>query len=151
MSNSRKRSPQKKHSPAGGRKPRIASEPDAGDQLEFRWRTECMDYGGPFSWELLTVREFCAQVVVFLHQFETMTWGDLLRGGHHHLAWSSVSQEACARFEQVREAIPVANLDTELLSLRLTGRKRIIGIRDRRTLYILWWAPEHQVSPSPKK
>ncbi len=128
------------------KEPRIASEPQTGDALPFQWRTDYMDHGGPFNWEVLSVQEFCRKVVNPLHNIETMEWGAVLRMQHAHtLTWSSIASNAIARLEEKSGDLPP---DAELLSVGFSGRERIIGIRDRRYFYLLWWDPFHQVSPS---
>jgi hypothetical protein len=40
----------------------------------------------------------------------------------------------------------------ELFSLRMGGaKKRIYGIRDRGTLQVIWWDPEHEIYPTEPK
>jgi len=39
----------------------------------------------------------------------------------------------------------------DLFSLRLTGKKRLWGIRDRHVFKVFWWDPEHGVCPSELK
>jgi len=41
--------------------------------------------------------------------------------------------------------------DDALYSLRLSGKLRLWGVRDRSVLQLLWYDPEHQVCPSPLK
>lgn len=147
MSNKQKH-PERAFAPKNERRPRRVVDPETGDYLSFRWRTDLMDYEGPFSWESVTVREFCKIVVTFLHQLETMEWGAVLRAGHHHLQWSSLSREAIRRIETLRQQIEPFGDNAELMSLRVTGRQRIIGFRDRSKFYLLWWDPNHQVAPS---
>ena len=36
----------------------------------------------------------------------------------------------------------------ELYSLRLSGKKRIWGIKESNLLWFLWWDPEHEICPS---
>jgi hypothetical protein len=52
-----------------------------------------------------------------------------------------------------RDRLVELSLDdtAELYSLHVNGRQRIIGIRDRQVLKILWYDPDHQVYPSRKK
>jgi hypothetical protein len=39
----------------------------------------------------------------------------------------------------------------QLFSIRIAAKKRIWGIRDIVILRLLWWDPNHEVCPSPKK
>ena len=41
------------------------------------------------------------------------------------------------------------NIETDtLISLRVTGKKRIWGVRDGSVLHLLWWDPQHEVYPT---
>ena len=40
---------------------------------------------------------------------------------------------------------------SELVSLRLSGKQRIYGIQDRGVLLLLWWDPDHKIYPVKKK
>ena len=75
-----------------------------------------------------------------------MNWVDLGRNGSHHIPVSRIIPQARKRLEEIHQA----DID-DLYSLRLTGVQRIIGIRDRNNLKILWWDPEHEVCPANKK
>ncbi len=152
MSSKKNKKPNRQFSPAPGRVPRVATELSTGDDLPFQWRTDYMDHDGPFGWEVLTLREFCIQAVSRLHNLETMAWGEVLGMTHNHsLGWSSVSRKAIQRFEELADRLPGCPDETELMSLGFTGHERIVGIRDRKYFYLLWWDPDHQVSPSSKK
>jgi hypothetical protein len=88
-----------------------------------------------------------AEVLAKLRGFESMTWREIdgPTGSHgvdpHHL-----SRQAQQRLTEIRQ-----DDAAELFSLRITGRRRVWGILDEHVLRILWWDPEHQVCPSPKK
>ena len=84
-----------------------------------------------------------------LCDFETMTWAQIkgAAGGrrhgtnHHSLAIvDDLSDEATRRARALRLGVD------ELFSLRLTGRKRLIGIRSGRHFKVLWYDPEHEVA-----
>ena len=95
----KRKQPRRDGDPHVYRQPRIESEPSA-DHLTFRWRTNYMDYEGPFGWGSLSVHDFCRFVVAPLHQLETMAWGQVLGMKHNHtLTWSSVSSIAIHRWK----------------------------------------------------
>jgi hypothetical protein len=107
----------------------------------FRW----VDVGGPWCWTRLSGDEH-ALVVERLKRFESMTWGEI-EGGEHHL----VGVDRCSRKARERLA-ELRHDDAErLFSLRVTGRKRVYGLRDEHVLCFLWWDPEHEVFPSVRK
>lgn len=42
--------------------------------------------------------------------------------------------------------------DTDQISrLRVSGQGRLYGFRERERFYALWWDPQHEIYPSPKK
>jgi len=107
------------------------------------WAFRIVDFGGPWSWDGID-RETLRHILEKLKSFETMQWREIEAAGSHFLTdRSRLSKEARDRLVEIEQD------DTDsLFSLRLTARRRIIGIRDGGTLKILWWDPEHQVAPS---
>jgi hypothetical protein len=81
-----------------------------------------------------------------LSSFERMTWADIGRHGSHAISVEDLCADAQKRLRDLR----LDDID-EVYSLRLTGKRRIFGIRDRHTLKILWWDPGHTCCPSQKK
>ncbi len=89
---------------------------------------------------------FWMEIFQRIRDFETMTWHEIRRTGSHAIPVS----EICPDARRCLEEIGLGDTD-ELFSLRLTGKQRLWGIRDREILRILWWDPEHHVCPSAKK
>lgn len=75
-----------------------------------------------------------------------MTWSGVMGNGSHPVPLDNLTTEAVRRLEEIGQA----DVD-ELFSLRLSGKERIWGIRDRHILKVLWWDPDHLVCPSIKK
>ena len=75
-----------------------------------------------------------------------MTWAEIMRtaGGrtrgtnHHFVEVEKLTRQAKERLTEIRQ-----DNVSELFSLRLDATKRIYGIRDRRALKLLWYAPHH--------
>jgi hypothetical protein len=85
--------------------------------------------------------------------FETMTWSEIEKkvGPHgtrhnHPMPVSDICPDARKR---LRELV-LDDFDT-LYSLRITGERRLWGIRDNEAFYILWWDPHHSVCPVKKR
>lgn len=104
-----------------------------------------MDFEGPFGCHVLTGQD-AREIQRKLGAFEGMTWSDIERAGSHNVAIDKLSKPARDRLTEIKQD----DLD-ELFSLRLSGKERIWGIRDRSVLRLLWWDPEHAVCPSTKK
>ena len=84
-----------------------------------------------------------------LANFESMTWNQILIDGkkkNHAIQINQLSAEARRRLTELR----LDDID-ELVSLGLSGKQRIFGIRDRDVLMLLWWDPNHRVCPARKK
>ncbi len=80
-----------------------------------------------------------------LRWYETMTWGEILKDKKHN---HSVPLDHLAKAAQDRlKAMRLDDID-EVFRLRLTGKQRVWGIRDRNVLNLLWWDPEHEICPS---
>ncbi len=78
-----------------------------------------------------------------------MTWNQILIDGKkksHAIQINQLTSQARRRLTELR----LDDVD-ELVSLGLSGKERIFGIRDRHVLMLLWWDPNHQVCPARKK
>ena len=107
-----------------------------------------VDQDGPFSWSSLDA-ETAARIHQRLSNLESMTWHEIFVAGrkqNHTVDISSMSTEAQRRLE----AIQPDDVDG-LVSLRVTGKERVWGIRREGHCYLLWWDQEHAVCPSKKK
>lgn len=107
-----------------------------------------MDMEGPFGWGNLS-RSIANDVLSKLRDFESMTWGEILVKGsdrNHYVQVAVLSKTAQKRLRDIKQD----DVD-EVVSLRLTGKSRVIGIPDGLAMQILWWDPNHQVCPSKKK
>lgn len=104
-----------------------------------------MDFDGPFGWHILT-GDCVKDIQCKLGSFESMTWQQIEQAGSHNVAVEKLVKEARDRLVEINQD----DLD-ELFSLRISGKERVWGIRDRSILRLLWWDPEHAVCPSQKK
>jgi hypothetical protein len=128
------------------KKPRVSPGFTTGDAETPVWLVGDVELDGPFGWQDLEKDALLAEVLPKIQSFETMTWGDILGRNSHAVKVGSLCKEARKRL-QVRKLDDVE----QLVSLRLTGIKRVWGIRTQRALRFLWWDPEHKVCPSAKK
>lgn len=97
-----------------------------------------MDQEGPWPFG----EDFVTRVREELAQYETQTWGELQGRGSHSLEIDgNLTKAARARAQEL-------DLEGELFSLRIGGAQRIIGVRDRRVLHLLWDDRWHEVAES---
>lgn len=102
----------------------------------------------PFGWHTIE-RHKLDEVRVKLIQFESMTWNQILVVGNkqdHAMEVWKLCKEAQQRLGQ----IGLGDAAT-LVSLRLSGKERVWGLRQGSALLLLWWDPEHLVCPSVLK
>ncbi len=109
------------------------------------WSFKLMETDGPFSWKRLYGSNV-GLVLDRLKNLESMTWGEIEGSDNHFIDRSQCSKEAQDRLAEIK-------MDdvAEVFSLHITGRQRMVGIRDQEVLRILWYDPEHRVCPSYKK
>jgi hypothetical protein len=76
-----------------------------------------------------------------------MTWAEIKKAKkqNHTIAVKQLCKAARDRVDALRLGID------DVFSLRVSGAERIIGVRDRQYLKILWWDPDHQVCPAELK
>jgi hypothetical protein len=83
------------------------------------------------------------QIIPFLHQIETRTWGELYGGrdtSNHPMPVEKIEDEAKARLSEIGRD----EFET-LFQLNVRGGIRLWGIRDRQIFYLLWYDPKHTV------
>jgi hypothetical protein len=148
VSAKRTKQPGREVTPNPQKVPRGGGKAESYDQEPFRWRTVKVDCDGPFGWGNAAPDLLFRHIIPKLHEFETMYWHQLRGGtaGHHECEVTGMCKEARDRLVR----LGLDEYDT-LFSLRLTGRQRVWGIRDRGILHLLWWDPDHAVYPSTKK
>lgn len=108
------------------------------------WRFSTVDRNGPFAWPIGDNAEL--EIVEKLHQFDSMKWGEIEGNDHHAIPLSKLSPEAQKRLAEIKQD----DID-EIFSFHSGGKPRIIGIRDRDLVKLLWWDKDHLVCPSHKK
>lgn len=114
------------------------------------WVFGQIDYDGPFGWSTIinNPSEF-KDVLAYLSSIETMKWKEILLDSssqNHKIKLYKLSKDAQKRLERIN----VNDID-DLISLRVTGKKRIFGIMNSGKLNLLWYDPEHKVCPSKLK
>lgn len=121
-----------------------AQSPDSFQRLPIRWSFSIFDMKGPFGWSVCSVQILEKVLKPRLSSFETMTWGEIERNGQSHaIQRDRLSKEAQNRLVEIKRE----DID-EIFSLRIDGRKRVIGVRDKDIFMFLWWDPHHKVCPS---
>lgn len=103
-----------------------------------------IDFGGPWCCKPMGQTDLL-RVVEKLRSFETMKWSAIMGHNNHSVPIERLSPEAQDRLMDLKR-----DEVEEVFSLRITGRERVIGIRQDNVLHLLWWDPKHEVCPSTK-
>ncbi len=84
----------------------------------------------------------------YLRDNSRRTWAEIEREAsmNHWISVSRLPQEAKNRLV----AIKLDDVD-QLFSLRLSGTRRLWGLREDSTFFVVWWDPHHRVYPVEKK
>ncbi len=98
-----------------------------------------------YSWSpfKLDNKNIIKDILEKLKNFEKMKWKDISGKNHHYLDYLSLSKKAKKELERIDVQ--------EVFSFRLSGRNRLIGIRENECFYIIWWDSDHSFCPSNKK
>jgi len=136
-------------------KPDTRKQPKSAQVLDFMqmnpaWQFSIMDMekGGPFTWDGIGGSKLI-EIRKKLSNLESMTWSEILVDGktqYHHVEVRGLNKSAKDRLDKISQG----DID-QIISLRLTGKERILGILHSFVLKILWWDPDHKAYPSNKK
>jgi hypothetical protein len=132
--------------PKEGKQVRTARDFIYSENELICWHLRVVDREGPWGFDLVDDDIFWNRIFPKIQCFETMKWSELPSTGSHPIAKTSIIPEARRRLEEIHQD------DTdELYSLRMNGRQRLWGIRDRFIFKVLWWDPSHEICPSELK
>jgi hypothetical protein len=113
----------------------------------FRWTFKDADTNGPYTILGSQVDHLVFDLIGKLQEYESMHWADVEGPtGSHFVPVENFSPDAQRRLEEINQ-----NDVESLFSLRMKGKERLWGLRDRAVLRLIWWDPDHAVCPSFKK
>lgn len=143
--NDHKKIPKAFENPTESKTPKAGALPT--DRLHPEFRAEQMDNDGPWGWnEFDSSQSQMQELFQKIFEWQKLTWQDFRNNGSHFVRRADLCSEAQKRLIQIKKD----DLD-QLFSLRLTGRKRIWGIKENNILWLLWWDPKHEVCPCVRK
>lgn len=137
--------PRSKLIPHIGKSPRHQKQPQSSDSETIVWHVNTIDKEGEWGWKKLEVGTFWDVIFEAIKHFETMTWSVIKGSQNHTINVADICKEAQKRLRDIQ----LDDID-ELFSLRISGAKRIFGIRDGRVFKVLWWDPNHTVCPTKR-
>ncbi len=112
----------------------------------FRWDVRNADFDGEYGWKKVEIKTLFREIIPKLRQFESMKWGEIEGEDSHFVDVDKCSTEAQKRLKRIK----LDDLE-QLFSLRIGGKKRIFGWREKSVFHVLWWDPDHKVYPSKMK
>lgn len=110
------------------------------------WRFSECDHTGTWAWSNLSDPDRYKEVVERLHKFEKMHWSEIISSGSHPVQVADLIKPAQDRLQELHKD----DID-ELMSFRIDGTKRVWCIQTQNVMRVLWWDPDHEICPSPKK
>lgn len=141
-----KKKPTQKKYPANQCSPRGIKKAEKNEDSVLVWDTKLIDTGGPWSWNNITGCDWWEHICPAKHNFSTMKWSEIVGDRHHPIDVEQIIPEAQKRLEEIQNE----DIDS-LYSFAIGGKPRIWGIRDRNIFRVLWWDPDHEICPAPKK
>ena len=139
--------PKKKKSlnPYSSKIPLKKEDPRIYEGMQFRWRVteRYIDYDDEeWGWGKIDIYRFFQRLLPRLHQYETMTWGELFNRQSCH-AWDVNDMRTDAQ-RKLREKYP--EHDT-FHQIDMEQPCRLLGIRDRQIMHLVWHDPNHTTCP----
>lgn len=107
------------------------------------WKVARIDDNSRWGWDQITCPDFLRNIWEKMHNFETMTWGEILGRHHHAIAVNDIIKPAQNRLAQLGH-----DDQAELVSFCLSNTERIWAIRSGEEAFLLWWDPNHEIYPS---
>lgn len=117
-----------------------------GDARSIVWSFSLIDTEDRWAFHKIKETRLHTLLTKEFKNKEGLNWAQLQKNGSHNIKLEELSKGARKRLEDIKQD----DLD-ELFSLRFSGKERLWGIRENNILKILWWDPEHEICPSPKK
>lgn len=109
------------------------------------WRFSTADKGGEFRWP--DDPQILIEILIKLSSFDSMSWNAIEGRAHHFVSEESLSSSAIKRLSELQKD----DLIEALFSFHLSGKKRILGIRYKDHVNLLWYDPDHKACPSTLK
>lgn len=145
----RPKKPTRNKFPKTDKIPRVREQVHRIGEMYISWHLRILDTDGNWSWKDIDKETVWKEIHSKLSEIERKTWNEILvkeKTRNHTVPISEICIEAQNRLRKIRQH----DIDN-LISLRLSGKKRVWGIRAESIFKILWWDPNHTVCPVYKK
>lgn len=121
-------------------------------QRTIRFSVGQHDVDGKWGWKGLCTHVFFTDLFSkILNDYQSMKYTELISPKNKSHAINiddpGFSRDAIKRIQDLK----LHERFDELISINITGKKRLWCTHDENDLHILWWDPKHEVYPSVKK
>ena len=132
--------------PEGGRNPRIRQSPDSYDHENFVWRVSdnYIDYEHPeYGWTKIDILSFLKNIIKKLQDYEGLTWSQVksIRNCHSCEVFKLPND---LQKRLIERELPL----DELFQIGLGNKPRLLGYRELKTFYLMWYDPNHEIFPT---
>lgn len=138
-----KKNPKISYAPSSAKTPRVDPSIKSSYDEKPVWQVSILDVNGPWGWMNIDKVYFFTQILPKIQNFESMLWKDILHRNNHEVNVEQISKQAQKRLSDLK----LDDVET-MVSLRLTGKERLWGIKVYNILKFIWWDPNHEVYPS---
>jgi hypothetical protein len=125
--------------------PHRLHDPNVFESTYFRWRAtdEYIDYDDDeWGWGQATIQDFFQKILPRLQEYENWTWSEIFKRKSCHY-WDINDIPTKAR-NKLKKKYP--QHDT-FHQIDVEQPCRLLGWRDRHTLFLIWYDPNHTICP----
>ena len=133
------------YTPVVEKKTKQEKNPGNYDSQKASWRFHRFWKKSTWPLNVNNWKDWEKEILPKLIENQELTWADIKGKKNHNVDLSGLTKAGEKELERL-------NLDIDrVFSLRLTGKKRIIGILDRGVLEIICYTPNHEFTQSNLK
>lgn len=118
--------------------------PDGYQNQFISWHFECMDTSGSWPCSINTLQNIQNR----LHEYERIKWSGL-SGSSHPLPINKIIPKAQRRLSELGYSDYENLYQFEIRNGN--SKQRLWGLRTENIFKILWWDPNHEIYPVPKR
>lgn len=114
--------------------------PESVANLNPAWSFRKVDKEGSWAWTEERLQKdgiFWKTIFPRLESLESLTWNQIEAAGSHFIDYGSLNKVAQVRLDELKISVD------SVFSLRISGERRIYGLRPEGVLYILWYDNNH--------
>lgn len=128
------------------KRPKHREDPAKSDHELFSWRVSdrYIDYDHPkYGWDKVSILHFLKEIVQSLQSYEGLTWLQVKCKDHcHPCELCKLPGNLLSRLEERQILID------ELFQISFGNKPRLMGYRDRKAFFLIWFDPEHEIWPT---